>query len=135
MMQSQPEPMAAAALADSNQSDLPYWIALTRVSGVGPRRFDLLVQSLGSAKAVWETDASRLAVAGLDRRSIESLIAARKKVDPGREIAHLGTTGGYAITRRDERYPPALAEIYDPPPVLYVRGELDPPDCAAVAIV
>jgi DNA processing protein len=131
----EPLPQIAVAAPAKDESDLAYWIALTRVNGIGPRRFDLLVQSLGSARAVWEAEPPSLADAGLDRRSVQALLAARKRVDPGREIGHLGAMGVTAVTRLDERYPAALAEIYDPPPVLYVRGELDPPDTTAVAIV
>lgn len=132
----QPEPSdAMVAAPPDDEADVDYWIALTRVTGIGPRRFDLLVQSLGSARAVWAAGATDLAAAGLDRRSAEALLAAHRKVDPSLEMRHLIATGAYAVTRRDERYPARLAEIYDPPPVLYVRGELDPPDCPAVAIV
>ena len=35
----------------------------------------------------------------------------------------------------DERYPPALKQIYDPPPVLYVKGEFTRSDSLAIAIV
>jgi len=117
------------------QDDLDFWIALTRVSGIGPRRFDLLIQSFGSAREVWEADGVRLSAAGLDRRSVDSLVTTRRKVDPSQEQRHLRAMGGVAIPRGDERYPARLAEIYDPPPVLYVKGELDSPETPAVAIV
>jgi DNA processing protein len=64
-----------------------------------------------------------------------ALASARRKVDPSREVDNLRRAGADAITRRDPRYPPRLAEIYDPPPVLYVRGELDAPERPSVAIV
>lgn len=117
------------------QDDLDFWIALTRVSGIGPRRFDLLIQSFGSARQVWEADAGRLSAAGLDRRSVDSIVTTRRKVDPSQEQHHLRTMGAVAIARSDERYPTRLTEIYDPPPVLYVKGELDSPETPAVAIV
>ncbi|MEA2641499.1 MAG: processing protein [Chloroflexota bacterium] len=115
--------------------ELGFWIALTRVSGIGPRRFELLVDALGTAQAVWEASPAQLSAAGLDRRCVESLQQARRRVDPGRETRILAAVGAEAVTRRDPRYPARLAEIYDPPPVLYVRGELDPPNTAAIAVV
>ena len=39
------------------------------------------------------------------------------------------------LTWNDELYPPRLKEIEQPPPVLYVRGEILPEDHFAVAIV
>lgn len=121
--------------APTQDPDIGYWICLTRVVGIGPRRFDLLLSVFGSAAAVWEADGPALVAAGLDRRSADALLVARRRMEPSREAENLGRAGCQAITRRDERYPPILAEIYDPPPVLYVRGELDPPDVSSVAIV
>ncbi len=117
------------------EQDLPFWIALTRVSGVGPRRFDLLLQAFGSARAVWEAPAGQLIEAGLDRRTVEALMAVRPRIDPSLELKHLRALGAEAITRHDPRYPRLLGEIYDPPPVLYVQGELDPPEVPSLAIV
>lgn len=120
---------------DDLGGDLGFWIALTRVRGVGPRRFDRLVEVFGSARAAWEAGASELGEAGLDRPTTEALLAARRRVDPGRELDNLRAMACAAITRRDPGYPARLAEIYDPPPVLYVRGEPGPADELAVAIV
>lgn len=39
------------------------------------------------------------------------------------------------IRRGDPEYPPALAQIFDPPAALYMRGTLVPQDAVAVAIV
>lgn len=115
--------------------DLGYWISLTRVVGIGPRRFDLLISTFGSAQRAWEADRSALIAAGLDRRSADALVARRKSVEPTHEVENLERMGCTAINRQDARYPAQLAEIYDPPPVLYVRGELDSPETDAVAIV
>ena len=123
-----------AIIADLEQ-DLPFCIALTRISGVGPRRFDLLLQAFGSAQAVWEASGSQLVDAGLDRRTADAVARLRPRIDPSREIEHLRAVGGEAIARQDPRYPRLLAEIYDPPPVLYVQGELDPPEVPLLAIV
>lgn len=124
-------------MSDSSDAggDLGYWIALSRVKGVGPRRFDLLLQALGSARAIWEAPERELAAAGLDRKTLQELAAARRKVDPAVETHHLQRFGATAITRLDARYPARLQEIYDPPPVLYVKGELDAPEVPALAIV
>jgi DNA processing protein len=116
-------------------TDLGFWIGLTRVVGIGPRRFDGLIASFGSARRAWEADRSELVQAGLDRRSTDALLAARRRVEPQREVENLERAGCEAITRHDSRYPSQLAEIYDPPPVLYVRGQLDEPGAPAVAIV
>jgi DNA processing protein len=117
------------------EQDLPFWIALTRISGIGPRRFDLLLQAFGSACAVWEAPAGQLSESGLDRRTVDTVVTMRPRIDPSMEIQHLRSLGATAIARQDPRYPRLLAEIYDPPPVLYVRGELDPADVPLLSIV
>lgn len=47
----------------------------------------------------------------------------------------VSVTRARAITWHDEDYPPRLKEIFDRPPLLYVRGELLPADERSVAIV
>jgi DNA processing protein len=117
------------------EQDLPFWIALTRISGIGPRRFDLLLQAFGSAQAVWDAPPGRLAASGLDRRTLDALVRMRPRIDPALEIQHLRSLGATAIARHDPRYPRLLAEIYDPPPVLYVRSELTPQEVPLLSIV
>ena len=122
-------------MVNALESDLGYWISLTRVVGIGPRRFDTLISSFGSARRAWEADRGVLLASGLDRRSADALVTARRRVEPNREVENLQRAGCQAITRQDARYPAQLAEIYDPPPVLYVHGQLDEPGVPAVAIV
>jgi DNA processing protein len=117
------------------QQDLPYWIALTRITGIGPRRFDLLLQAFGTAQAVWDAGAGALAESGLDRRSVDALVKLRPRIDPRVEVDHLGKLGATAIARPDPRYPTLLAQVYDPPPVLYVHGQLDEPEVPLLSIV
>ncbi|MBI4213160.1 MAG: DNA-protecting protein DprA [Chloroflexi bacterium] len=120
---------------DDLGGDLGYWISLTRVVGIGPRRFDLLLEAFGSARGAWEAQSGDLLASGLDRRTADALIATRRKVDPMAEVEHLRASGCVAISRRHPAYPTRLAEIFDPPPVLYVRGELTAADEQALAIV
>src|SRR5581483_6084537 len=115
--------------------EIGYWIALTRVGRIGPRRFDLLLRAFGSASRVWDASEAILGEAGLDRRTVKSLAAARQRVDPTREVENLARAGARAIRSIDPEYPALLGRIYDPPPVLYVQGELDPPEHPAIAVV
>jgi DNA processing protein len=41
----------------------------------------------------------------------------------------------YVSIAEGGKYPPLLAQIYDPPAVLYCRGELPPPDARLIAVV
>jgi len=124
-----------SAATEALDDDLSFWIALTRVTQIGPRRFDMLLEAFASARRVWEATESELLAAGLDRRSTASLLAARHRVDPSIEIRNLERAGVTALRWSDPEYPERLRTIYDPPPVLYVQGELDPQDRPSIAIV
>ena len=52
-----------------------------------------------------------------------------------KEVALAARLGVNIINLEDERYPPSLKQIYDPPPVLYCKGTLEKSDSLAVAIV
>jgi DNA processing protein len=112
-----------------------YWALLTMVSQIGPARFGRLLDRFGSAEAAWSAPLLDLAAAGLERRAVESLGALRGTVDPEAEWRRLEAQGISLVVLDDPVYPGALREIADPPPVLYVHGELTPADDWAVAVV
>ena len=117
------------------QEDLKYWIGFNIVSGIGPRRFKALLEFFGAASTAWQATISDLQAAGLDRRSIENLIEVREKRDLDAELERIDRAGLTGLTWDDPGYPPLLKEIYDPPFVLYIWGELLPADEWAVAVV
>ncbi len=112
-----------------------YWVGLCLVTGIGPARSRRLIEALGSPEAVWMARPPQLAEAGLDRRTIESLVSARGKVDLEQEMRKLRRLEVQVLTLDDAEYPQRLRTIADPPPVLFVRGELLPEDDLSVAIV
>lgn len=69
----QPADAANAPATALDDPDLPYWLALNRVKGIGPARFRLLLEAFGSARGAWEATPSGWQAAGLDARSVASL--------------------------------------------------------------
>src|SRR5581483_4699983 len=112
-----------------------YWLALTRVVGIGAARFQRLIAYFGSAEGAWQADRLELARAGLDARTASALRELRRQVNPAEEEAALRAVGVRAITLQEDAYPASLRTIGDPPPVLFLRGDLVPADEWAVAIV
>ena len=100
------------------------WVAFNRVPGIGVARFRLLLERFGSLAAAWQAPPRDLAQAGLDRRALDALLAARPQLRPERELERVGRLRAKVVTWHDAAYPPLLAAIPDPPPVLYVRGRL-----------
>jgi len=115
--------------------ELKYWIAFNRIPGIGRVRFGLLEKHFQSLGDAWQATASALTEAGLERAVVQRIVAGRPDIDPDAELERLETTGVRALTWNDAAYPARLKEIYDPPPVLYVRGELFEGDEWALAVV
>ncbi len=105
------------------------------VRGIGPARVRALIDYFGSLEDAWRAPAAELREAGLDKRSLENLLAARGRLDLDREMARLEKWGVRVMTWEDHDYPRRLRQIYNAPPVLYVRGSLLPQDEWAVAVV
>jgi DNA processing protein len=112
-----------------------YWVLLSLVPQVGPSRFKRLLDHFGEPEAVWRAAPLELARAGLDRRAIEGLIEQRQKVQPEEVWARIERLAVGVVTLDEASYPELLREIADPPPVLYLRGELTSADRWAVAVV
>lgn len=120
---------------DFADPDLPYWVALNRVKGIGPARFKLLVDAFGTAEAAWAASAAGWQEAGLDARTAASFDQQRRRIVPEAELERLRKLRVGAVRLPDPDYPRLLREIPLPPPVLYVRGQLRNEDELAVAIV
>lgn len=112
-----------------------YWIALNLVRGIGAVRFRNLLDYFGDAKSAWEASQAHLLAAGLSPKIAQNLAQLRTAVDLSRIQAQLEHLQARALTWEDADYPSRLRQIDQPPPVLYLRGELTPADEWAVALV
>lgn len=114
---------------------LRYYIGFNLVRGIGPARLRALLDAFGDVEQAWHAPADALLQAGLDRRSLRNLLEARATVDLEREVERVAAAGVQVLTWEDPRYPRLLQEVPDPPPVLYILGELRPEDEWAIAVV
>lgn len=74
--------------------------------------------------------ASRARLTEKGRRAFEEL---KRGFDAEEVVARLAEKGAHILTRADEDYPERLAGIPDPPPALFVKGEV--PDGPTIALV
>ncbi|MHC4517166.1 MAG: DNA-processing protein DprA [Planctomycetota bacterium] len=119
-----------------NSADIEKWLKLIRADGVGPVSFGKLLKRFGSVDAALGASVSSLAkVEGIGPKTAERIASTRNRFDPGAEMALAEKLGVWLVHIQDTRYPPVLKQIYDPPPVLYVKGTLGREDNLAVAIV
>ena len=105
-----------------------YWVWLSSVEGIGPKRFYQLLSLYEDARSVWDALGGVLIppdMRALGPTALENLRAARDERYFYRLFDRLERGGIRAVTRLSDDYPAPLTGIYDPPPTLYVRGECD----------
>jgi DNA processing protein len=112
-----------------------FWMGLNLVKGIGPVRFRALLQHFGDPQSAWEAPATELRAAGLNNKIVDSMLQVRASVDLQEIWEQLTKEEITLLTWLDEAYPRRLKEIDQPPPVLYVRGQITPADDWAVAMV
>ncbi len=112
------------------------WIALNSIIGLGPVRFARLLEKYGSPETVFEESPERIVRDGLLTSTLaEQLHAPHLMPEAQRQLQRARQFNITVLTLADERYPPYLREIFAPPPVLFVRGDLSVFSRHAVAVV
>jgi DNA processing protein len=117
------------------EQDIRYWVGFNKVPGIGAARLRALLDYFGDLETAWRASAHDLRQAGLDRRSVTNLLREREKLDLDAEVARLQRAQIGVLTWDDPDYPSNLAQVYNAPPLLYVRGRIEKRDEWAVAVV
>jgi DNA processing protein len=115
----------SAAAPHSVQPDVTtlQWLALSLTPGMGPTRGHRVVQHFGGIERVFVASLTELEAAGLPAASAQSIALNRSYSLAEEEFMKARDVGAEIVSFQDERYPARLKEIYDPPLVLYVRGD------------
>ena len=116
--------------------DIFYWLALHLTPGVGSILIKRLLDRFKTPEAVFRAPLKEL----LRNEGLGERVAGEIQKGPSekvvkRELSRLEKTGGKFVTLKDDDYPKRLKDIYDPPALLYLRGELRRKDELAVAVV
>jgi len=115
--------------------DIKYWVGFSLIPGIGRVRLTQLENHFSNLEDAWKADHAELKHTGLDSGSIRAITTWRPKFSLEAEMEKLDCYGVKALTWHDPNYPARLKEIYDYPPVLYVRGSLLPEDEWCLAVV
>ena len=103
-----------------------YWLAWSKVNGVGSILVDRLYQQFGSLEVAWHADDDKiLQIEGVGALSGAKILAARAQIDPLKLLAEQAISNPNWWARSDADYPRLLAEIPSAPGVLYYRGQVD----------
>jgi DNA processing protein len=117
-------------------TDLNDLIALSLVPGLGPRLTQALLDRFGSAGAARRASAAQLeGIPHIGAKLAHAFADALRTADPQAELDRVAQFGVKLIPLTAPDYPQRLKELQDAPHLLYYRGNLDPADGNAVAIV
>ncbi|MBF0109037.1 MAG: DNA-protecting protein DprA [Magnetococcales bacterium] len=107
--------------------DLIDWLRLIQIPGLGPVGIRKLLGYFGHPQAVVQaSEPEYRAIPGIKPHLLENLLGFRRKIpaEPVADQLHwLQRIGARITTLGDDDYPHLLAQIHDPPPVLYIRGD------------
>jgi len=111
-------------------------IALNMVPNLGPVRMRKLLEVFETPEAVLRARRGQLReVAGVGNDLAEAIATWEKQVDLPTELQRIAAFGANVVTQSSPNYPRELREIYNPPIVLYVWGELTEKDHRAMSVV
>jgi len=112
------------------------WLALCRVKGLGCVSFKKLATHFADPAKIFSTPKAELEqIEGLRDDTIEGLVHFRQWADVDTELQRIRAAGVRLVCFTDVEYPERLRMIADPPPLLYLKGEIRSIDDKAVAIV
>jgi DNA processing protein len=115
--------------------EIAYLVGLSLLPGIGPARFGRLLERCGEPERAWRASETDLMSAGVDAKSLPALLDARRALNLDAELEKLRRYHVRVLALADPEYPPRLREIYNPPVLLYVRGEITRQDDQAVGVV
>ena len=123
-------------LSKPDHSELALWLALTRIKGLGCISFKKLASHFADpTQSLSATAAELSAIEGIDRKAVDGLLAFTQWDEVEQEVQRAEEAGVKIIPFGSAVYPARLRSIADPPPCLYVKGEIRREDDKAVAVI
>jgi DNA processing protein len=126
---------AAAAECKSLETAAMQWLALALTPGLGPTKARKLVDFFGNVEALFRASLTELEAAGLRAVSAQALGTGRSMELAQAELARAASAGAHIVALGDPAYPSQLKQIYDPPLVLYIRGNVETISQPGIALV
>jgi DNA processing protein len=111
------------------------WLALTLTPGLGPRRILEAVKQLETPSQIFELSLTGLEALRLTAEAAHFIFDGKGRSAAEAEWAALNSLGAHLLVYDSPNYPERLREIYDPPPVLWLRGDASLLARPSVAIV
>lgn len=116
-------------------NDAKYYHAFSLIPDFGPLKFKKIIHHFADLEKAWFASGTELMRAGIKEKMAEKIAKYRAQINPESEAEKISQSGVRMITIKDEAYPRLLKEIYDPPALLYARGEIKNPCPIALSVV
>ena len=111
-------------------------IRLNMTKGIGVITYRRLLENFGSPKTILEASKRELlGVTGVGKELAERITKSSRDTDVSAELSLAREMGVKIVSYTCDDYPRNLKSIYDPPLVLYIKGELKETDAIALAMV
>lgn len=127
--------MSCAEFTVCPPAELEARLRLQRLPEIGAQRFCKLIQVFGSASAALSAPAAAWSALGLPQAAHEARRCAEVRDGAGAAMRWLEQPGQHLLMWDDPGYPALLAEIPDPPPLLFVAGNLALVDKPQLAVI
>jgi len=111
------------------------WLALILTPGIGQARALRAMSRLRQPGDLFRADLTQLEGLGMPGSSAGFIADGKAKTIAEGEVERISQAGGEFITYDDLEYPERLREIYDPPAVLWYRGDIRLLAYAGIAVV
>ena len=127
--------MATPSAVETGNDQILHWLALGLTPGLGPTRVRRLVEHFGSIGAIFRASLTELEATGMLAVSAQAIATGKSLELAQEERGRAAGVGAHVITLDDAAYPAQLKQIYDPPPILYVRGCVEALSRPGIAMV
>ncbi|MFA6533746.1 MAG: DNA-processing protein DprA [Patescibacteria group bacterium] len=117
------------------KEELKYWVGLSAIKDIGPVRFKKIINYFSSLRDFFSCGKVDLLRAGLSETMADKIISSRGQLDLEAIWQRLKKEEIQLVTFLDPEYPALLKEIYDFPPILYLRGAPLAATDLAIAVV
>ena len=101
------------------------WLALALTPGLGARMAGKLLRAMGSPETIFNASLTELESHRLPAAVAQMIHTRQPMSAAAKELAQAQAAGVRLLTWDEPEYPQRLREIYDPPPLLYVRGNIE----------
>jgi hypothetical protein len=100
------------------------WLALALTPGLGATRVRRLVEHFGNVAATFRTSLTELEATGMLATSAQAIATGKSWELAQEEKIRANGVGATIIALDDAAYPAQLKQIYAPPPILCIRGNV-----------